>query len=196
MANPREPGLKADGRQQMSGSLQLDFGNLPLVEAAVRASFASSVDLTFRTINSIHERIREDFPTLDEPSQLEVAPGVESNVVLGPGKISGALFANSQRGLTITVQNQVVVARWQKRLLGDPVEYPRYQVLRDALWQGIEALEASCSVESIPVAVVNMSYVNFIIVDEPKNVLRDYFSQSGQLGAVAKASVLHKVEAS
>ena len=100
-----------------SAKLRLNFRNLPLVDAAVRASFDSPVGLTFRCVNDLAERLRPDFPQLSELDHFQVPPGVrDPSMTLGPGRIPGADYSGNKDGLSITVQSQVIVARWVKKL--------------------------------------------------------------------------------
>jgi len=180
----------------MSRTLRLDFGNLPLVEAAARASFGSPIPLTFSVINDVHERLRDEFPDLREPKQFEVAPGIDSRIPLGPGQISGVVYAGNLKGLLITVQSQVVVARWLKQIVKNAPEYPRFAQLRDVLWRAVEAFRTASGCSELSVATVNMSYVNFLDVDDMGGVLKRYFSDLAHIKATADAKQIHKVEAS
>ena len=179
------------------GSLRLDFGNLPLVEAAVRVSFESPSPLTFGIVNEVHRRLREKFPQVSEPKQIEVAPGISgATVAFGPGHISGVVYTGNAEGLIIAIQNQVVVARWHKQVANDAPEYPRFPALSEALWRAVDALASARTGESPPIVVVNMSYVNFVRVAETDNVLQTYLSERAQVGAAANARRIHKVEVS
>ncbi len=176
--------------------IRLDFGNLPLIEAAVRASFETPGSLTFRTINAVAASLQGEFPQLAEPTQLEAAPGVTAKVEFGPGQITGALYTGNRDGLTITVQSHVVVARWLPRVGVAEAEYPRFPALRDALWRAVDAFKAACGQDAPRVHVVNMSYVNFLRIPHSSPVLRRYFSKRIQIEAAADAQQVHKLEAS
>ena len=176
--------------------LQLEFDNLPLVEAAVRATFDHPIEVKFAVINAVHERLRDKFPELTEPDQLEAAPGSgETTFTIRPGTITGAVYCGHADGLRITLQGNVAIARWVKKTLGNGAQYPRYAALREALWRTMKAL--AVTIESAPsVAVVNMSYVNFIHVPQPAQVLSTYFSERVQVLATAEARDIHKVDLS
>jgi len=178
-------------------TVRLDFGNLPLVEATVRVSFESPSQLTFETVNRVHEDLRDEFPQVSEPKQIEVAPGISgSTAAFGPGQISGVVYTGNAKGLIITIQTQVVVARWLKQVAKDDLEYPRFPSLREALWRAVDALKSERTGESPPIVVVNMSYVNFVRVAESDNVLTSYLSDLAQVEAAANARRIHKVEVS
>ena len=191
-------GLGADRTEdpEMKAGLRLDFDNLPLVEAAVRVSFESPVELTFSIVNGVHEHIGDnDFPQVSEPQQLEAPPGVgESAVALGPGKISGVVYMGGPQGLAVTLQSQVVVARWVKQVADESPPYPRFPALRDTAWKTVEAFAGVCQRATLPVAAVNMSYVNFLKTDDAAGVLKTYFSRLAQVQATERAAHIHKVE--
>lgn len=178
----------------MAGNLRLDFNNLPLVEAAIRASFAQAVDLKFSAISELHERLRESFPHVTEPQHYEAAPGITEEVKIGPGHISGVVFSGSPEGLRSTLQSRVAIVRWLKQFVGDAPNYPRFSVLRATLWKVIEAVKAAYGLESLPIAVVNMSYVNFIQVTDFSSVLSLYFSPLVNVQATNDAEEISKLE--
>lgn len=176
--------------------IQLDFGNLPLIEVAVRVSFASPVNLKFGIINDVAQRLRDEFPLLSELKRFEPPPGIrEPTLTLQPGSISGADFTGNARGLIVTLQEQLIIARWLKRVEPSATEYPRYATLHDSLWKAVQAFSEACGGTIPPVSVVNMSYVNFLKSTQAQRVL-DYFSEMAQIQAVKDARKIYKVEVS
>lgn len=180
----------------MAGSIQLDFGNLPLVEAAVRATFTEPVNLRFSVINEILKRLGESFQQLTELQHYEATPGITETVSFHPGRINGVVFADNPNGLRATLQSRVAVVRWVKQYNDEAPEYPRYDVVQSALWQVHDAVVAAYALESLPISVVNMSYVNFIHVTDFSSVLRDYFSKEVQVKATDEAEEIRKMEVS
>jgi uncharacterized protein (TIGR04255 family) len=179
----------------MAKALKLDFDNLPLVEAAVRASFNGPTALSYRLINSVHSDLSAYFPDLAEAQQLEIAPGAgEARIEFGPGYLPGAVYGGHASGLSVHLQPQVVVARWTKRPANPAAEYPRYPALRDSIWRAVEAFRKGSGDEFPGIAVVNMSYVNFIPRAEPARVIKKYFSTYAQLPAMDNARQIRKLE--
>jgi len=178
----------------MPEKLRLDFGNLPLVEVALRASFSQPLELTFSRINEIFAKLKDIFPHVTEPQTIEAAPGVSSEMAIGPGRITGVAFSGDPSGRSVTLQSHVAVVRWLKQFIGNPPEYPRFPVMRDALWSVIGAAQDAYRLEAIPIPVVNMSYVNFIQVTDYSRVLEDYFSPLVRVGALARADEVRKVD--
>lgn len=180
----------------MAGKLRLKFDNLPLVEAAVRASFNVPKALSYALINSVHAELKSQFPALAESTQIEVAPGSgQFQAEFGPGCIPGAVYTGHPLGVSVHVQPQVVVARWSKRPGLDDPHYPDYERLRDSLWIAVEAFERGCGTDYPGIAVVNMSYVNFIPALDPAAILKTYFSEDAHLRAMDKARQVRKLEA-
>jgi len=179
------------------GRFRLDFGNLPLIEAAVRATLSAKVPLTYAIVDSVRARLSSSFPLLTEPQQLEVAPGV-GHVVLegGPSYLPGAVFTGHAEGLSVSVHPQVVVARWVKQYIPAETNYPRYPKLREAIWGTVESFRQGVGAESFPaLSVVNMSYVNFLPQADPTSI-RSYLSARAYLPAFQNARQIRKHEAS
>ena len=179
-----------------TAGVRLDFANLPLVEVAVRAAFSQPVELKFAIINQVAERLRSDFPILAEPERFEVPPGVSGEVRIGPLNLVGAIYSGNQHGIIITVQSQLIVARWLKQVQPSAPPYPRYSALRDALWQAFDALVDACNGACPPIAVTNMSYVNFLTMSPSEPVLAKYFSELVHVRAAENSQALYKLEAS
>ncbi len=180
----------------MTTKFRLDFGNLPLVEAAVRVSFNGPKALTYSLVNLIATELKPSFPTLAESEQLEIAPGaVETQVTIGPNYLPGAVYTGHTSGLSVHVQSQVIVARWVRHPGLKQPEYPRYGALRDALWSAVESFRKACGDEFPGMAVVNMSYVNFVPVSDSAAFLKTYFSAEAQLRAMDRAREVRKLEA-
>lgn len=176
--------------------LRLDFGNLPLIEAAVRASFHGPVAISYAVVKSVESRLKSDFPVLTEPQQIETAPGYGlSPAEIGLGILPGAVYAGHAAGLTVSLHPQVVVARWVKQPSPYEVAYPRFASLRNALWNAIEALREHVGDAFPGVAVVNMSYVNFLPASDPASVVATYFSKQAQLALMERARQVRKLEA-
>lgn len=177
--------------------VRLEFGNLPLVEAAVRVSFERPVKLTFAVVNRVAEQLRDRFPDLQEPACFEGSPGVkELSLPLGPGQLFGAVYAGNRDGLLITLQGQVIVARWLRQSRNDAPDYPRYPALREAVWQAVDAFADTCGSQLSRIIVANMSYVNFLAIGHDEPVIERYFSELAQLKLTQDARQIHKFEVS
>lgn len=180
----------------MTAKLRLDFENLPLVEAAVRVSFQTAVGLSYSLVYSVYAKLKPSFPLLTESQQLEVVPGAGGTQVdFGPAYLPGAVFTADKSGLSVQVQPQVIVARWSKRPGVRESKYPRYQALHDSLWKTVEAFRQACGDDFPGIAVVNMSYVNFVPSLDSATFLKTYFSEESQLGAMKSARQVRKLEA-
>lgn len=180
----------------MSSNPGLEFGNLPLVEAAVRSSFSSPSALTYSLINAIATTLKPSFPELSESKQFEAAPGTGLfHAEFGPGYLPGAVYSGHASGITLCVQPQVIVARWIKNPSLNEQKYPRFGALRHAIWSAVEAFRKASGDEYPGIAVVNMSYVNFIPASDPAAVLKTYFAEGTRLRAMDNARQVRKLEA-
>lgn len=184
------------GDQIMADELRLEFGNLPLVETAVRASFTKPVKLKFSRINDIHKMIENSFPNISEQPNYEATPGVADEITIRPGAITGVVFNGNQEGLRCTLQGRVAIVRWLKQFTEGAPPYPRFPKLKAALKDVLSAVMSAYELESFPVAVVNLSYVNFILVTDFSDYLRKYFSDQVQVRATDGADEIRKLEIS
>lgn len=180
----------------MAERIRLNFKNLPLAEAAVRASFEQPIELSFASLMQLHGAIKSDFPIISEPQQIEAPPGITGQVAFGPTSVLGAVFQGHTDGLSISLQRQVVVVRWLRRIEPSAPAYPRFNVVRDTLWQAIDGLAESLAHPLPPVVVTNMSYVNFLAIGHEERILDLYFSRLIQVEAVKNASRVRKLEVS
>lgn len=180
----------------MASRLRLDFGNLPLIEAAVRVSFQNDLPLKFTKIYECHERLNDLFGHLSEPTQHEAAPGISESIAISPGVITGVVLDDNDQGMTAVIQKRLVVVRWVKKLVKDAPEYPRFPTLRDTLWNVVDTLGQVSRLDSVPIAVVNMSYVNFIDASDPSKILIDYFSDLVHVKVTDNSERIHQVELS
>ena len=174
----------------------LNFGNLPLVEAVVRVSLRNPVALSYTYVNKIADQLGKSFPVLTEANQVEVAPGITGQVQFGPGILPGAVYKSADHALLVSVQPQVIVARWLKRLGAPDRPYPRFRALCKALWDVTESFRLAVGDDFPESAVVNMSYVNFLPSADHREILKKYFSERAQLGAMRDAHEVLKLEAS
>ena len=176
-------------------AIRLDFGRLPLVEAALRVSLAAPSKLTYATIYRLHQALSA-FPELREPQFFEAKPGFTESIQLGPGELPGAVFSGHPRGISVSLQNQVLVVRWARKPGASAPDYPRYGELRETLWKAIAELVRAAPDGIAPIAVVNMSYVNLLNVAHDSPVLSTYFAASAHVVAALRAKQLRKLEAS
>ncbi len=56
--------------------MTLDFGKLPLIEVAARVAFQAPIALTYEAVYAIHNRMKDQFPSVSTPNQIEIAPGI------------------------------------------------------------------------------------------------------------------------
>jgi uncharacterized protein (TIGR04255 family) len=174
----------------------LNFTNLPLLESAVRASFQAPTTLSYELVMQVHQALRDTFPLLREPRQLEAAPGYgPSPTEFGPALLPGALYEGDRAGVVVSLHPQVIVARWVKLSVQES-PYPRYQVLRKALWRAVAAFREAAG-ESFPgVAVVNMSYTNLVVPRDAGTPILRYLSETAQPEIMTRGARARKLEAS
>ncbi len=175
--------------------MRLEFRNLPLVEAAVRCTFKDAVPLNFTVIGRVHDAVKDEFPVVGEPTNYEQAPGLkEEQIQIGPGKIQAVVLQGHANGLRITLQQHVCVCRWIMSPFGVTPRYPRFESLRDELWNAVAVLGRAADIEQIAIAVVNMSYVNFIERLGSGTAPGDYLSEPARLRLMKDATAVRQIE--
>lgn len=173
--------------------VRLDFDNLPLVEAKVRASFIKPIKLSFDLIYSFHQRVREEFPVIAAPTQFEAAPGVGQQAFkIDPSVLIGADFSGGVHGVCLSLQSLVTCAGWQIKLNVGAPAYPGFPELLRAFDKSLTSLRA-CDVDT-DVRAVNISYTNIIESEGVTDVLQHYFSERVQVAAMRGAKEMHKME--
>lgn len=173
----------------------MNFGALPLIEAAVRVSFREPQPFGIQVIDAIRGLVKGDFPGLADLAKYEVPPGVgRSSLQIGPGSIAGIVYTGHDKGLSLTAQSQLVSVRWRQQVTSDAPKYPRYGALRDALWDGVSAFRNAIGNHSAELAAVNLIYTNFLGVSDAAGILKDYFSERAQIKATDEAMEIQKVE--
>ena len=171
-----------------SKRIQLQFENLPLIEAAVRVTFAEEHGLTLDLGSQMIDRLKPGFTKLDLAPNIEAPPGISVNAVMAsPAHMPlGLVLTGNETGISLKLQRQLIAARWELQLGGTPPPYPRYAALRDSLLNAIEAIR-SCQTTS-RIAVVNMLYVNFIKTESPDGqCVSSYLSEKVRPLAIANA---------
>ncbi len=172
----------------------LEFENLPLVEAALRTSFRSPLPLRFSVLNELHSNLASEFRNLEVTSQFEAAPGMNLALPSDVGPIPGAVLSGHEQGLRVTLQQHLVVTRWIRQPYQSAPPYPRYAAISECHWQVAHALLKATKVAEPECAAVNMSYVNFLAVEEGANFLFEYFSPQAHVELVRGGRLLHKYE--
>lgn len=168
--------------------VRLDFQNLPLLESAARISFAAPNKIALQNAVDLLERLgnRGEW-SVSQPDRFEVPPGIDGAEI---DVSSSFVLSNLDIGLAVTVQKQLIAARWSKSISpGNP--YPRYAALRDTLWRTVDALTVMGALHS-QVAVVNLLYVNFVHARSNESVLSDYFSSKVQVPVFQNAVSLQE----
>ena len=173
--------------------VRLDFDNLPLVEAKVRASFIKPIKLSFDLIYDFRRRVRDEFPLIAAPTQFESAPGVvQQTIAIEPSLLIGADFGGGDHGVWLSLQGLVTCARWQKQLNVDAPAYPGFPELLRAFDKSLTSLRA-CHVDT-DVRAVNISYTNIIESEGVTDILQHYFSERVHVAAMRGAKEIHKME--
>ena len=179
----------------MTGKLRLDFDNLPLVEVALRATYSSPKHLEYLTLISIRDRLGDEFRVMTTPAGIEGAPGAASpSIEIGKPSLLGADFGGGREGIWLSIQKQVVVARWVRQLTDGAPQYPRFGAVLNAFKAGLSALAEAFQLDPFPLSAVNISYANFIRTENAGGVLQKYFSPLVQVAATNGAKEIQKVE--
>ncbi|KAA0225920.1 TIGR04255 family protein [Fimbriimonadia bacterium ATM] len=170
--------------------MRLDFSNLPLIEAAIRFTFAESLALGFETMFKLAERVRPDYAASDLPAR-ELPPG--QNVVNLMPVGSGMLFQKD--AIRVTLQSDMLASRWIRSRIPGGQDYVRYPTLKVTAEEFFKHLAAVCGARP-SVSVVNMVYVNFIRPEEGDISIHDYFEANVFPRRISAAARVYNVQES
>ena len=132
----------------------LEFSNLPLTNVVVRTVFDRQIDFSFDQYCRIWADTRERFDTVEELERFENPPvGLLS---IRPVAVNGICL--HRKSIATSIQSVFVGARWEKAF--SPM-YPRYDALRECLWDALSAVKQATDGE-VRISVVNMGYANII----------------------------------
>jgi len=177
----------------MEQQLRLDFANLPLIEAVARFTFEQPIELTYGLINGLAESLRSSFPQLAELDAIETPPGVHPPLDIGYPKPPGAVYRGGSSGISLTLQSQMLAARWLKQVAPSAPPYPRFAAVENALITAYRNLRLLAHDQGLSVSVVNMVYANLVSPEKPETVLQDYFTRKAQVGLLESAHSIHEV---
>jgi len=140
----------------------LEFAKLPLVEAAIRLTAARPLPLDLASAVQLHLAMKDRFSRIEDPLEVEHAPGRVGMIELQPGRLLGARYRDHAQGISVGVQPSLVSARWLQSP-GGGASYPRFGSLSDALWFALERLRSVF--RDVRFDVANMSYTNFVKIN-------------------------------
>jgi len=167
----------------------LEFKNLPLIEAVVRVYFRDRIQVDFRLVNELHEPLRSDFPNVAPLSVLEVSPALkhDTQLPIQRGDLPGAEYSGGNQGLSVHLQPQLLAVRWRRGMSEHGPQYQnvRYLKLRNVLEGAFASLRKLRAAGELQTALANMTYVNFIRIDDPRPYLKDEYSTRATIGAKA-----------
>ena len=165
----------------------LEFRNLPLVEAVVRVYFSDRIQVDYRLVNELHKALQDEFPNVAPPPVLDVSPALKQDTQLPiqRGDLPGAEYTGGTRGLSVHLQPQLLAVRWRRGMSEHGPEYPRYGSLRNVLDASFANLQRIGRTGQRRAALTNMTYVNFIRIDDPRPYFKDEYSTSATIGAKA-----------
>jgi uncharacterized protein (TIGR04255 family) len=148
---------------------KLEFENLPLVEVALRFSLLKPLPVTLEFISDLFEELRSDFSRLGDLTTIEHPPGKPPGITLeSRGRVHGARFSRSTDGITLSVQADLLIVRWNQDLNSATGRYPGFQrALLPAYETLVKSLEKLLGQGFVQVPVLNMSYVNFVLREAP-----------------------------
>lgn len=177
----------------MSESTRLHFENLPLVEAAIRVSFATPIDVDYANISSVHESIKTQFPSARTPDVTEGAPGRQVQTIT-LGQPPGVVFSGDPSGVRITAQPPVVVTRWTRQPTRAGPDYPGYEAVKKAHWDVVRHFAGRSSESKLKCSAVNISYTNFLQIESSPEVLGKLFSKRIDFSIMKDGSQFQKME--
>ena len=138
-----------------------EFTALPLIEVALRVAPQAAVPLSFPIATHIIDELRAATPFAEvvEPDIFDQF--AHQQFQNSPIVLPLALQMESELGVTLNLQRNVIVLRWRKRQIEDPPEYPRFEAMVKLLEHVIDVINRLSPHDYQFVATAaNMSYVN------------------------------------
>jgi hypothetical protein len=146
--------------QQKSSTLE--FRSLPLIEVALKRVYRSQLPVNLPFILAIRESHPSGFDTILDLQGFEQPPaGLQAPQLAFPST-HGCRFIDSSRGITVILQPDMLIARWQS---DSGTDYPRFDALSGALDTVTGAFPRIGSWSFKP-AVINLAYANRIAVNQ------------------------------
>lgn len=167
----------------------LEFQNLPLIEAVVRVYFRERMQIDFRLVNALHEPLRLEFPNVAPLSVWEVSPALKQDTQLPiqRGDLPGAEYTGGNQGVSVHLQPQLLAVRWRRGISEHGPQYQgvRYLKLRKVLNDAFAHLRNLRGAGEPHTALANMTYTNFIRIEDPRPYLKNEYSTRATIGAKA-----------
>lgn len=109
----------------------LEFRNLPLAEVAMKRFFSQSAGLSLASLPGLLRALEGRYiGRLTDLPELEALPGPMGRIEFGPVSLPGYAFLQEECGVSLAVQVNGLIAKWQR--LPD-VQYPGYGKLRKSM---------------------------------------------------------------
>ena len=146
-------------------SRSLEFSNLPLQEVALKV-FLKEPKLELPHYVAAWLQLRQDYCEILEAAGVELSVTGQATMKGLPGVV----FKSAK--YTLTAQSNLVITRWD-RSLGSP--YPRYAALREALLNGLGALQTAAAAVDLGIYAANITYTNIVVPpsDDPMSYFRE-----------------------
>jgi hypothetical protein len=138
----------------------LQFGNLPLLEVAIRVVPMTELPLSVSSIQRVLAAPIALFTGVEDLERLEKPPG-SPDFKFKPMTFNGFVLTSHQAGITADIQTSMITLRWRKAVSNAPT-YPRFPAMLDYLREVLSLLAKSLELPAFGVRVVNLSYMNFI----------------------------------
>jgi len=127
------------------------------MEVTVRLAPETVLPFGLKSLSRYAAALDERFPEVEQLEQIHSGL-VPRAFELGFGRLIGAVFADKQRTISLTVQRDLLLLSWT---LGK-TDYPHFPALKDSLQWALERLRAAASAEFPNFIAANMSYANYI----------------------------------
>lgn len=132
----------------------LNFTNLPLEAVTARRIFTEHIFFDIGIANKIWSATGAWFDTINDLTHIEVPPGGTFNTSFSG--MLGFRCINLSLGIEVVVQQDSLIARWDRALQSEYCRYPKIIEALDAVTSAIEATISS----QVNMHIVNITYDN------------------------------------
>jgi uncharacterized protein (TIGR04255 family) len=158
-----------------------DFNDPPVIEVVLGVQFARIAGFSTVHVGRLHERFRKDFPQVQEAAPLDPVfeifgatanPQTSIRIQLTAEPILPRMwFINADNTQLIQFQPDRILHNWRKTGEGDA--YPRYESIKERLFENLEVLDRFLHDEGLgdlKPNQVEISYINHILFLKDENL--------------------------
>lgn len=134
----------------------LEFAGLPLIEVALKRVITPHVPVNLPMVLRLARDVGSRFSHVLDLEHVEQPPGSIQGARYDIHTTGGCRLIEAGTGITVTVQRDLLTARWSRT---DIADYPRFPALQGAL-DAVMASIRAVNIGDVRTCLVNVAYAN------------------------------------